>query len=195
MRVLCLVCCAALLPVPTAADHIGVYGDPAGLSCTISPPLAGPFDVYVVYHATGPRSGFAFRAWLWLEPGVSPDGWDPGPGFETRDGSGPSGDPYGPGVVSPGGGDVCWTGGRLLLVLHFTTTGPVAGEVCNRVGIRRHADPRYPGYSWECSFSGPAPMAGASTDMLSFGFAPGACQDCALAVESSTWGSLKALYR
>ena len=193
MRALFVASFLVLLPLSAAADHIGIYGDASGLSCTLTPPSSGAFDVYVIHHASGARSGVAFRVGLWLESGLNTAGWEVTTGSRGGGNLGyPPNDPYYGGIGIVYGWDVCRSGDIPVLTLHLIATGPVAGDRCNHLRIEAHDYYGGP-HAYSCNFQAALLATGGR---LFFTTAPGQCEDCGtVATARTTWGAVKALYR
>jgi hypothetical protein len=162
------------------ADHIGIYGDPVGSSCTSA--LAQPPTVnnaYVIHKYTVGTTGVRFKvndqSGLFHEYATTP----------YLEGGG-AGAPYTGSSLAYGN---CLNGQLLIYTLGFLWFGqPIS---CGPMSIVQ--DPLEPMgiVAFDCNF---APHLATRS---AFYWNPAvACWDCPLpATEATTWGKVKALYR
>lgn len=172
-----IACCLLFVSAPAFANHIGIYVDPAPTRCILEvPPQFVPTTIYVVALPTGSTPAAAFM----LQGGL-PAGW-------ISLGSGPIGgicdfscDPF----QNPVGWTrTCAPGAFPLWTLSFMATNTSTGGGCNHLTVINAIID-------DCAFSENSATGG------SFSFVTGLnqCAECTVAVEPSTWGSVKALYR
>jgi hypothetical protein len=155
------------------ADHVGVYADPAGTSCTLVAPVGVPFGVYAVHKFTAGATASRFKI-------VDTSG-----GFQLGQAS-----PYAVlGNAYTGvsiGYGTCLTGAISAMTLNYFGVSAVCGK------LEVVADPIRPYVEvTDCNFADKQGTGG------TFYFNPnGTCTNCnEVATEATTWGTIKALYR
>lgn len=174
-KVLLLALCCVFAANVAMADHLGVYADPAGTSCTLTPPLFALTSVYVVHKFTAGATASRFKV-------TGNAGGGTFVGAST---------PYAQlGNVSTGisiGYGVCLSGAiNALQMNYFFGAAPTCGLLrVENDNIRPYVEVT------DCGFADKAATGG---DFY-FG-ANGTCQNCnEVATEATTWGTIKALYR
>lgn len=179
MRVFVLACGLALLSAPAGAAHIGIFTDANSRTCTLTP--GGVVTIYVVaLHSSGFR-GAAFKVDAALPSGIVAIGASPIGFICVTDCN-----PYeGTGAVRD-----CSTADYPMYALMFLTVGPPDGSTCNHLTVTAHPNASTP-LLQDCA----GDLIEATGGFFSFVPGPGYCNDCALATEPTTWGSVKALYR
>jgi hypothetical protein len=180
---------AVALAVPAAADHIGIYTDPSAQSCVGPLGYYSPVWVYVIHENGAGAKGSKWRVahdmpLVLLAFNTGQFTWP----F-------PPGDPLGTGRVE--GYSECRTIPYVIGELGFYNPGQPLPAGCDHLRVEPHQGDAYTGPETTVVVVDCAGVAQPATGGH-FSFAsPLDCDDCGrpLAVEATTWGSVKALYR
>ena len=179
-----------VLAIPAAADHIGIYTDPSALSCVGSPIYCClPAWVYIIHENGAGAQGSKWR--------VAHDMPLVLLAFNTGQFTFPfpPGDPLATGRVASYG--ECRSAPYVIGELGFYNPGVTLPAGCNHLRVEPHQGDAWTGPETtvvvvDCAGGVQAATGGHYSFASSLG-----CDDCGspLAVEATTWGSIKALYR
>jgi hypothetical protein len=183
MRNIAIVLCVLLLAAPAGASRIGIYDSPAAGSCSLNRFTSAQLvSVYIVETQSTGSAGASFRvdaelpglmvdiAWTWLG-GICVGNCNPYEGAWV--------------------GRACSTDNWVMYRLDFLSDLVTRGTGCYHLNVVGFPDNDVLVY--DCNDQA-SPVTGG---YFSFTDGYAVCDDCSppLAVESTTWGAVKSLYR